>query len=90
MDPSVVMDSQMGVRYPSAWKPKWKSRIRAKISRGAGENVKKGGEKLEANCRRLALCFALGLSKLGCGGACTVEGQESVRTERFRYILGRG
>ena len=32
MDRSVVMDSRMGVRYPSVWKPKWKSRIRPKIS----------------------------------------------------------
>jgi len=84
------MDSRMGVLYPSAWKPNWKPWIRPKISRGSGENVKKGTEKFEANCRRLALCFALRLRELGCGGACTVEGQESVRTERFRYILGRG
>jgi hypothetical protein len=64
--------------------------IKPKISRGSGENVKKGTEKLGANCRRLALCFALGLRELGCGVACTIEGQESVRTQRFRYILGRG
>jgi hypothetical protein len=84
------MDSRMGVRYPSAWKPKWKSPIRPKISRGSGENVKKGTEKLEANCGRLAVCFALRLRELGCAVEGTVEGQESVRPERFRYILGRG
>ena len=49
-----------------------------------------GTEKFEANCRRLVVYFALGLRELGCGIACTGEGQESVRGERFRYILGWG
>jgi hypothetical protein len=80
----------MGVRYPPARKPKWKSRIRPKSSRGSRENVKKGTEKLEANCGRLAVSVALRLRELGCAVEYTVEGQESVRTERFRYILGRG